>query len=878
MKFLKKSLLLLLCLMQLVSFSACAKKQEEDVTPPKEETSYADRDVSYPSEIPAFEEDAIYIHYQRTDNKYEPWALWLWDPDGTDDNVEDQFAYQDDYGVVAAFPLSHFGNANLSRLGIIVKSKGSWSAKDGSESDRFIVFSTLKKDENNIYHVYLVQEDPHIYATADKVITDDINSLLLTGEKSLFIDCSNAVESFKIYQNGNLIEEASGAGRSKFTHTLKEPADFSSKYEVEVLFRASGTTIKKEVSPAGLYNSDSFNELYYYDGDLGALYSAKETTFRVWSPASSKIVLRIYDNGTPTSVSKEKGSDACEEVEMTKGEKGTYETTVSGNLEGKYYTYVAFNNKYPDGMEIVDPYAKAAGVNGLRGMIVDFSKTNPAGWDKVEPNDEDRKELTVYEMHVADLTSSKTWGGSEANAKKYLGLIEQGTLYEENGTSVSTGFDHIKELGVNAVQLLPIFDQANDETKEVFNWGYNPLNYNVLEGQYSSDPYDGYTRIKEFKEVVKAYSNADIGIIMDVVYNHVNGAERSNFDVLMPGYYFRYKNDGSLSNGSGCGNEVASENRMVRKFIIDSVCFWLKEYKLSGFRFDLMGLHDIETMNAVVKAAKEINPDVVIYGEPWTGGTTTLDASVQAIQKNANKFEGYGQFNDQMRDALIRGGLHSPTELGWVNGTKIGGEDLLAIKNGINGITYNLAYTIEDEDRTVNYVTCHDNFTLYDRMKAAGVTDEETIKKMCVLANSVVFTSKGTTFMLSGEEFLRSKQGNSNSYNASYEVNELDYSLKIKNLDVFDNYRKLTEFKQEADQLESKDPITVEEMQSGAVLIYDVNDDEESYKVIHANNLAQETTIEAEGYEIYLDTLNYYENSVNKFTLHPYQTLILRKR
>ncbi len=254
------------------------------------------------------------------------------------------------------------------------------------------------------------------------------------------------------------------------------------------------------------------------------------------------------------------------------------------DLEGKYYTYVVTNPLF-NKKEIVDPYAKLTGVNGLREMVVDFSKTNPIGWNNSKMNEYSRTELTVYETHVADVTSSETWNGSKENSKKYAGMYESGTTYTENNVTVKTGFDHIKDLGVNAVQLLPIFDQANDELAtddKAFNWGYNPLNYNSLEGIYSLNPHDGYAKIREFKELVKAHNDAGINIIMDVVYNHVNGAANSNFDVLMPEYYFRYDGNGKYSNGSGCGNETASEHSMMRKFIIDSTEFWATEYHLGG--------------------------------------------------------------------------------------------------------------------------------------------------------------------------------------------------------------------------------------------------------------------------------------------------------
>jgi len=574
-----------------------------------------------------------------------------------------------------------------------------------------------------------------------------------------------------------------------------------------------------------------------------------------------------------------------QEVEMEKKDKGVFETTLTGELGGKYYTYTVYNGSYPNGKEVVDPYAKSTGVNGLRGMIVNFENTNPLNWDEVVVHPYDRKELTVYETHVADVTSSSTWNGSEDNRKKFLGLIEEGTTYTKDNIEVKTGFDHIKELGVNAVQLIPIFDQANDEINPTFNWGYNPLNYNSLEGSYSSNPYDGYAKIREFKQVVQKYNEYGMNIIMDVVYNHTNSVIGTNLDVLMPGYYYRYNASGALYNGSGCGNETASENAMMRKFMIDSVCFLASEYKLGGYRFDLMGLHDIDTMNILVEEAKKVNPDIVIYGEPWTGGTSGLNSSQQAVQINGNLFKGFGQFNDRMRDELIKGGMSAASEKSWISNTEDNKTIIGNLTGGIKGITKNLSMEIADPDKTVNYVTCHDNYTLYDRFKAAGIEDEVTVKKMAMLANSVVFTSQGTTFMLAGEEFLRTKGGNHNSYNASYEVNELDYELKVDNLDMFNNYQKLISLKQDVDGFhldkEGIKNLTVDVRNSNNVITYKINDtaNNREYYIIHSNGVAEDVRVEFDltEYNLYLDTLNELDGSLGKVKPKAFQTIIAYK-
>lgn len=618
-------------------------------------------------------------------------------------------------------------------------------------------------------------------------------------------------------------------------------------------------------------NMDAIDRRYRYDGQLGALYTGQATTFKVWSPVSESIVLNIYAQGH--------GGNALEQLRMTRGDKGVFSATLQGDYAGKYYTYTVFNSAYPKGMEIVDPYAKSAGRNGLRGMIVDFAATDPEGWETVRPIAYDRKELVVWETHVADVTSSKTWQGNENWRRKFLGMTQTGTTYTENGITVSTGFDHIVELGVNAVQLVPIFDQANDEANVTFNWGYNPLNYHVLEGAYSTDPADGYARIREFKTLVQAYHKAGINIIMDVVYNHVAAAVGSNFDVLMPGYYFRYTADGHHSNGSGCGNEFASERYMARKFILDSVCFWAKEYRLGGFRFDLMGVHDIETMNLVAEALRKVDQRIVLYGEPWCGGSCALPFEQQAVQANANRLKGVGQFNDQMRDALIKSGLNPAASKGWVtNAVSVSKEDVQKIVAGLQGITLGAA-RITDPNRTVNYVTCHDNYTLYDRMKAAGVTHEATVRKMAMLANAVVLTGNGTCFMLAGEEFLRSKGGSHNSYQSSYEVNELNYALKIRHQDLLRHYQTLIAFKKTMAALhleETRMPeFRVEALANGVVLRITFHDmaSHRDYVIYHANGAVRGFRVDLTGFDLALDTLGATTLTAST-ALRPYQTLI----
>ena len=858
-----------------------------DVNSQISESSQATKkiDVSLPTEIPLYGEDSVQIHYLRKDGKYAPWSLWLWS-EGKD-GARYEFNYEDEVGVVASYTLSELSVDPLTGdLGFIVaKNPGTtWDGKD-TDGDRFIDFDSITKDENGVYHVYIFSSDANVYTSPDKIIADKIDDLYFKDQNTVTCSCSNPISKFEIYENGVKIAEEIVAGKKTFTYKFDEshPFSFENSYSSKVTFKETNATIESPIAIQKLLATAEFNDKYYYDGELGAILDNGKTTFKVWSPVSNKMVLKVYNSGTPKSVSDTKGDDTVyKEIEMTKNEKGVYETTIYENLEGKYYTYTAYNYKYTNGKETIDPYAKSAGVNGIRGQIVDFSKTNPEGWELVNPLSYDRKSLTVWETHVADVTSSATWTGKEENRKKFLGLVEENTTYTQGNVTVKTGFDHIKELGVNAVQLIPIFDQANDEINTSFNWGYNPLNYNVLEGSYSSNPYDGYTRIREFKEVVKKFNENGINIIMDVVYNHTNGAQGSSFDVLVPGYYYRYTSSGSLYNGSGCGNETASENKMMRKFMIDSAKFWASEYKLGGFRFDLMGLHDLDTMEQLTTECKKLNPNICIYGEPWTGGTSGLASTRQAIQANTSKYVGYGAFNDKIRDALIKGGLAGKEEKGWADSTyATPAGEINQLISGIKGEINTGMLKYSNPNIGVAYATCHDNYTLYDRFKAAGIEDDATIKKMAMLANSVVFTSQGTTFMLAGEEMLRTKQGNSNSYNSSYEINELDYALKIKNLDMFENYKKLINLKQSFAglQFEQEDAqkILVMNVDTNSVLKYKISDGMTEYYIIHSNGAAanNKSEIDLTGYNLYLDTLGKLEEgSLGKVTPEAYQTII----
>ena len=822
----------------------------------------------------------LVIHYFRELADYEGWSLWLWEfPQRTGKQYE--FNGKDDFGVTCTVSLSNWTkDAIYNNLGLIVKSTDSWKKKDGS--DKVIKFYKMDPDKEGNYHVFIEENDNELYANEkfERITTFEYAKFI--DYKAVSIKTYDLFSGFNITKDGHkIVEKFFDKPIDHYEQKLHQEVDFNSDYKVEVKLVKNGKRPHRRIRFTELYKNERFKNDFKCDEELGAICDEKSTIFKVWSPVSRKIVLRVYKSGTPTTFDEKKGSDELVlEEEMQKSKNGVFSAKISRNLHGFYYTYVVTNDVYK-AREVVDIYAKSAGVNGLRGMVVDFNQIKGDDLSKIKVHPYNAKQLTVYETHIADLTSSETWSKEKKNrrlSKTFLGACLEGTKYTENNRTVSTGFDHVKELGVNAVQLLPIFDQTNEETKMSFNWGYNPLNYNVLEGGYSTNPYDGEVRIAEFKHLVKKYHEAGINIIMDVVYNHLYAAQGSNFDVIMPGYYFRY--DGKIfSNASGCGNETASDMPMFRKFMIDSVLFWAKEYKIAGFRFDLMAIHDIETMNLLAKALHDYDKNIVIYGEPWCADKSELDPELACHKGNANKFKGYGFFSDSMRDALIRT-TKSVEHSGWCANNLTSSEgDQERIAEGIKGTSYDVL----DPNKIVNYASCHDNRTLYDRVIFDDKTKEKDAKRVAMLANSIVLTSNGISFILAGEEFARSKGGCDNSYNAPYKVNELDYSLKIKNFDMFKNYQKLIKFKQTVDELHLEDQfnhLLRVDTSLPNLISYELADKEgHKYKVLHSNGLRQgkPLIVNLSGWNLYLDTVNPYKELSNSTMLIPYETLIAFK-
>ncbi len=767
--------------------------------------------------------DDIYIHYYRFGADYTNWNIWVWQntPEALEGEsfnfVEDDTNVAFNYdGVVAKISISD-AFPDATSIGFIVR-KGAWLEKD-YDSDRLVVIPETTED--GIFNIYLVEGDSRVGTSINDVNGPDkspkfknayfseMDTIVFTATETLAV-ANIVVKADDVAVTTSSIEIDGAAG----TIILPDNLDFAKKYTVEAVFSDLSTN-DFAVTFDGIYDSDEFEAAYAYEGnDLGAYPSNSGTTFRIWAPVSEQVVLNLYDTGTPESFG---GTDIpIESVIMTSDVKGTFYHEEPGNLHGTYYTYSVTNGTSTN--EVVDPYAKSTGINGFRGLVVDFSLINPEGfeYDSRANNMTNATDAIIYELHIRDLTSHSSWNGTEANRARYLGLVEPGTTYE----GVATGFDHLVDLGITHVQLLPFFDfgvldesRIDTDDYQSFNWGYMPLNFNTLEGAYSADPYDGLVRVEEMKQVVTAFTEANIRVNMDVVYNHTGLTANSNFNLIVPGYYYRKTASGAFSNGSGTGNETASERAMMRKFMIDSVTFWATEYNISGFRFDLMALHDTETMNLLADALHEIDPTIMVYGEPWTGGTSPLDSTLAAGKTNLADMPTVAAFNDDIRDG-IKGSVFAREQGGYVQG----GFSLTTITKVKYGIVGGVAYPGINgsllsnpkiwhtaPDKTINYVACHDNNTLYDKLYLTLEEDGnlDLIPALSKQSYAIVLTSQGISFIHAGDEFLRSKPlatgtgFDHNSYQSPDSVNQIRWDLKTSEAgsDIYDYYKGLIEMR-----------------------------------------------------------------------------------
>lgn len=522
-----------------------------------------------------------------------------------------------------------------------------------------------------------------------------------------------------------------------------------------------------------------------YEGkDLGLTYTKAASFFRVWSPPASELKLLLYTAGS--------GGEVLGEYNMQKDVSGTWVYSLKGDFKGRYYAFKALiNGKWSN--EVPDPYARLVGTNGKRGMIDALSNAQPEGWltDRA-PAMGTKTSAIIYELHVRDASIHASSGIK--NKGHFLGLTEKGA---KNPAGQSTGLDHLKDLGVTHIHLLPSYDfysvnEARPDSMQ-YNWGYDPLNYNTPEGSYSTNPEDGKVRVREFRQLIQAFHRNGLRMIMDVVYNHTMFGRESSFDQLVPGYYYRQDAKGGFSNATACGNETASERPMMRKFILESMLFWVKEYHVDGFRMDLMGVHDIETVNLISRELHKIRPDIILYGEGWTAGASPLPDAQRALKANAAKLDRVAVFSDDLRDG-IKGSVFINDEKGFASG-KPGMEE--TIKFGVvaslphpqvdyTKINYSKAPYAAQPWNTISYCECHDNHVLWDKLAiSASEADRNTRQQMHQLALSIVLTSQGISFLHAGTEFLRSKNGVENSFNAGDAVNAIDWNLKKQHYDVF---------------------------------------------------------------------------------------------
>ncbi len=726
----------------------------------------------------------IKLHYDRPDGEYDGWDVWSW-AEGKD-GAAYPFA-EEDGEMVATIPVP----PGVTRMGFIVRLGGdSWTQKD-INADQFIELPDVTAGTVHIY----VQSEVEGYTRVDG---DDVSTgVLVSGARydgeagAVVVTTTGAVdgdpaEAFQLLDADGTVVAVTAAeqtGETEYVLTLDEKLDDAGNYQLVY----DGTEYR--ITMPSVFSTESFEAQYTYTGDdLGAVWTAERTTFRVWAPTAQSVSVNLYAGGDAGE------DDLLERLPMRADVNGTWVAEKQGDLNGTYYTYCVEAAGQEN--EACDPYARTTGVNGQRAMVIDLASTDPEGWaSDADPHEGAAyNDAVIYELHVRDLSSDESSGIQ--NAGKFLGLTETGT---RTPGGVTTGLDHIRELGVTHVHLLPVYDFGSvDETRPEepqFNWGYDPVNYNVPEGSYATDPYNGAVRVSEMKQMVKALHENGLSVVMDVVYNHVQSAESFCFNRIVPGYFSRVDEDGNYSNASGCGNDTASERSMVRKYIVDSVKYWADEYHIDGFRFDLVGILDTQTVNEIVEQVHKDHPSVIFYGEGWTMDTEPTKPGVTlATQKNSAETPDFAYFSDTIRDA-IKGGVFDE-EPGFVSGEP-GLED--TIRDCFMGLTD----WCSSPSQSINYASCHDNNTLLDRIAlAAPDASRADMIRMNDLAAAIYLTSEGIPFMQAGEEMLRTKQNddgtfNDNSYSAPDSVNSLKWStLEEEEYDrVFDYYKGLIAFR-----------------------------------------------------------------------------------
>ncbi|MCM1159782.1 MAG: type I pullulanase [Roseburia sp.] len=775
------------------------------------------------------------IYYTRYDGDYEDWSLWLW----TDDTEGREYAFSEESGEGGAGIRIVLENIDENtRIGTLMKYKD-WEKKD-VEHDRYL---DLSKAENGMLSVYFLQEEEEIFYAGQNTHTgqrilraqyDDVNMVSFTlyapglsKEQAEELAVSIEEEEGGIYP----LEELELAWEGNFIKgkgMLKEAAKLSGCNYLQV-----EDIEKKAIEAGAVFSSQAFEEAYTYEGDdLGAVYTKEATAFRVWAPTASKVEVRLYENGN--------GDGFLEAYPMERDEKGTWYRKLPGDYSGMYYTYLV--TVLGETREAVDPYARACGVNGMRGMVIDLEKTNPQGFaEEKKPPLASFRDIILYEMSIRDYTIDEHSGVKEKG--KYLGLTEEGTV---NSEGQATALDYLGSLGVTHVHLMPCQDSGEvdeEHPEDSYNWGYMTQNFNVPEGAYSTDPYQGQVRVKEYKQMVQSLHKKGLRVVMDVVYNHTSEAGESNFNKIVPGYYYRIGEDGSYSNGSACGNEVATERAMARKFIVDSVVYWAKEYHVDGFRFDLMGLIDIDTMKLIRKELDKIDETIYLYGEGWTGGDS-ISTGVMAEAENVAEMPEIAVFSNVFRRGVQK----------YVSGIF---EEELTKNSVLFGVVAATRQEITKETmgswtkepaQCINYASCHDGYTLWDliRQNCSGET-EEMWRKRNKLSAAIVMTVQGVPFIQSGEEMLRSKVAEGepekiygNSYNAGDDVNSIKWDSISEYPDMVSYYKGLMAFRKEHKGLSYE---TAEEIEKNMKFLDGLPEQVIAYTVTEPENLILENEI-----------------------------------
>ena len=789
----KKRFTALMAMLLALLFLLCACGGNE--TPPEPEEGGGPKDeYTLPLEDG---KKQLTIYYYRAAG-YEDCDIWMWYGDVAGKGYP---MHECAYGakVVLNVPDSVTQVGFIIRTGCSEPGGETWgtATKDATDSDRFV---SLKERETVIYtkagdaKSYVSEDGGQTLKELKNINIADLQDLThIKYVLSTAVSVTAEDVSLKDGDGKDVAVSKVTSNNANGTIETAAPLDLAKAYTLAI----SGFEDPVPVVPLTYFSGAEFAENYNYDGELGVKIEGGKTVFRLWAPTASDVKLNLFAAG--------KGGNAERTVDMVRGEKGVWSYTENADLNGKYYTYTVSTSAGVQ--EAVDPYAVSAGVNGDRGMVLNLASTDPDGWTDdlfVPENYKNYTDAEIWEVHVRDFSNKIT---QSAYKGKFLAFTETGL--KENGIPV--GVDYLKELGITHVHLLPSFDYATvDEAAGTgFNWGYDPKNYNVPEGSYSTDPTDGAVRVREFKQMVQALHEQGIGVIMDVVYNHTSGLD-SNFNRIVPYYYYRFNGDGTASNGSGCGNETASERYMFSRFMVDSVTYWQKEYNVDGFRFDLMGLHDTATMQKIERAVHAHNPNALLYGEGWTGGTSTLSTGQQSVLANLravnasvggdskNHTNGIAMFSDVIRDA-IKGSVFDITDVGFATGGKAGASR--SIRFGVNGGVNDASFGTKNANgwqsynptNVVNYASAHDNNTLWDRICHVYGEGADTLSERLAynrLSAAIVQTALGIPFMQAGEEMLRQKKNadgsyNENSYNASDEVNNLKWNLLTKDSEEY---------------------------------------------------------------------------------------------